>query len=113
MPAPLGSSARSRSERKASCRDRLVDVHGRAGDLDRDPVDREALRDRLRIVEGCRNVERERIRGRCAPAELAFEAVAPKDCAAEDAVAPDGEIVPPLLQRFPDMDSAFEQWIRG
>ena len=53
------------------------------------------------------NVERERKRARCAPAELAFEAVAPKDCAAEDAVAPDGEIVPPLLQRFRDMDSAF------
>src|SRR2546423_13693014 len=113
MPAPLGSSARSRSERTASCRDRLVDGGGRPGDRDRDPVARQALGDRLRIVEGCRNVERERIRRRCAPAELAFEAVAPEQSPAEDPVAPDGEIVPPLLQRLRDMDSALAQWIRG
>src|SRR5207247_8014833 len=55
------------------------------------------------------NVAGEWIGGRRAPAQLTFEAVDPEECAAEDPVAADGEIVAPLLERLRDMDSAFAQ----
>ncbi len=86
-----------------------MDSRRHAGDLDRDAVDRQTGSDRFRVGERCRNVEREWIGGRRAPAELTFEAVAPEERAAKDPVAADGEIVAPLLERLRDMDSALAQ----
>src|SRR6478672_3735578 len=93
--------------------DLLVYTEGRAGDLNRDAVDREALGDRVGVVKCRRDVERERVHARRAPAQLAFQAVAPEQSAAENPVAAHGEVVAPLVERLRDMDPAFAERIRG
>src|SRR6476659_6099365 len=93
--------------------DLLVYTEGRAGDLNRDAVDREALGDRVGVVERRRDVERERVHARRAPAQFTFQAVAPEQSAAENPVAAHGEVVAPLVERLRDMDAAFAERIRG